>query len=159
MSDSPGIYVAYAALLTMAFIPIYAGSLSSLRSLKRPPGVAKSSRSKPLSPLEDSDSDSESAASESLSSSDAYMFPVFGSIVLFSLYLLFRFLNKEYINMLLTCYFSVLGVAAVAKLGVEVSRKLIPVRYLRGVDKYKILLTKESKRKFLFLWTIFSLRQ
>jgi minor histocompatibility antigen H13 len=41
---------------------------------------------------------------------DAYMFPVFGSCVLFGLYLLFKFLSKEYINYLLTAYFLLFGI-------------------------------------------------
>ncbi|RUP44150.1 signal peptide peptidase-domain-containing protein [Jimgerdemannia flammicorona] len=153
MSTPTGIFIAYGALLTMAVIPIYAGSLTSLRSLKRPAGVPKS-RTKILSPLDDSDSDSESAASESLSSSDAYMFPVFGSGVLFGLYLLFRFLNKDYINMLLTAYFCVLGIAALAKAGVDITRKIMPVRLLKGVEKYKILLTKEGKQLYTSSFTL-----
>lgn len=41
---------------------------------------------------------------------DAYMFPIFGSCVLFGLYLLFKFLSKEYINYLLTAYFLLFGI-------------------------------------------------
>jgi len=37
-----------------------------------------------------------------MTAKDAYMFPVMGSIVLFSLYLLFKFLDKDLVNMLLT---------------------------------------------------------
>jgi minor histocompatibility antigen H13 len=37
-----------------------------------------------------------------MTAKDAYMFPVMGSAVLFSLYLLFKFLDKELVNMLLT---------------------------------------------------------
>jgi len=40
---------------------------------------------------------------------DAYMFPVVGSCVLLGLYVLFRVFSKEYVNMLLTCYFLFLG--------------------------------------------------
>jgi len=41
------------------------------------------------------------------------MFPVVGSCVLFGLYMLFKLFSKEYINMLLTGYFLLFGVAAV----------------------------------------------
>ena len=49
-----------------------------------------------------------------MSQSDAYMFPVIGSIFLFSFYLLFKFFSKEYINLLLTAYFGVFGTISVA---------------------------------------------
>lgn len=37
---------------------------------------------------------------------DAYLFPVIGSAVLCSLYLLFKFLDKDHVNVLLTAYAS-----------------------------------------------------
>ncbi|KAJ1516303.1 Minor histocompatibility antigen H13 [Coelomomyces lativittatus] len=53
---------------------------------------------------------------ETFSSSDAYMFPVTGSIALFSLYLIFNYLDKEHVNLLLAVYFAILGFAAVVSL-------------------------------------------
>ncbi|KAG2180142.1 hypothetical protein INT43_003930 [Umbelopsis isabellina] len=119
----------------MAVVPIYIGSFESLKGVKRPKNAA--ARKKSNNPLEDSDSESESIT-ESLSANDAWMFPVFGSAVLFSLYLLFRFLDKEYINYLLTGYFALLGCAAVAKVGLLVSKKTMPAGILKHVEKYKI---------------------
>ncbi|KAJ2959911.1 hypothetical protein NQZ79_g4694 [Umbelopsis isabellina] len=104
-------------------------------------------RKKSNNPLEDSDSESESIT-ESLSANDAWMFPVFGSAVLFSLYLLFRFLDKEYINYLLTAYFALLGCAAVAKVGLLVSKKAIPAGILKHVEKYKITISKKGKHVY-----------
>lgn len=49
-----------------------------------------------------------------MSQSDAYMFPIIGSIFLFSFYLLFKFFSKEYINLLLTAYFGVFGTVSLA---------------------------------------------
>lgn len=43
------------------------------------------------------------------------MFPIIGSCVLFGLYLLFKFFSKEYINMLLTAYFLLLGFVSLSK--------------------------------------------
>jgi minor histocompatibility antigen H13 len=138
-----GLIIAYGSLLTMACIPIYAGSFESLKGVKRPKNAAP--RKKSQSPLDDSDSESESIT-ESLSANDAWMFPVFGSGVLFSLYLLFRFLNKEYINYLLTGYFALLGCAAVAKVGLLVAKKTLPFSILKHVEKYKITISKQGKR-------------
>ena len=52
---------------------------------------------------------------ESMSTKDAYMFPVIGSGTLFGLFLLFKYFNKEYVNMLLTAYFLFFGTASVTE--------------------------------------------
>jgi len=80
------VFVAYAAIVTMAVVPIYIGAHRSLNQ----------------------------KVVETLSSKDAFMFPVIGSGVLFGLYLLFKFFSKEYVNLLLTAYFLFFGVFAVA---------------------------------------------
>ncbi|KAG2187085.1 hypothetical protein INT44_004755 [Umbelopsis vinacea] len=140
-----GLIIAYGSLLTMACIPIYAGSFESLKGVKRPKNAAPRKKSK--SPLDDSDSESESIT-ESLSANDAWMFPVFGSGVLFSLYLLFRFLNKEYINYLLTGYFAILGCAAVAKVGLLLAKKTLPFSILKHVEKYKVTISNKGKHLY-----------
>jgi len=76
---------AYAAIFTMAVVPIYIGSHLSLK--KR--------------------------GMETMSSEDAWKFPFIGSGVLFGLYLLFKVFNKDMINMLLTTYFLMFGIFAV----------------------------------------------
>ena len=55
---------------------------------------------------------------------DAYMFPVIRSAVLFSLYLVFKFLPKEYINMAVKAYFFLFGVVV---LGQKVAQILTQV--------------------------------
>jgi minor histocompatibility antigen H13 len=79
-----GLGIAYTSILIMAFVPIYIGSLWSLKNEE----------------------------AETMSQKDAYMFPVVGSCVLFGLYLLFKFFSKEYINYLLTGYFLLFGIGA-----------------------------------------------
>ncbi|KAI8141484.1 signal peptide peptidase-domain-containing protein [Fennellomyces sp. T-0311] len=139
-----GLFIAYGALMTMAFVPIYSGSIASLRGMKRPPNAPK--RKKTDSPLEDSE-DEDEGISESLSSSDAWMFPVMGSIVLFSLYMLFRYLDTEVLNYLITGYFSLMGCAAVAKTGLMVTKKLVPTSFLKAhVSKYRLTLSRQGKR-------------
>jgi len=78
--------IAYSSLLCMALIPIYIGSHKSLKQ----------------------------KATESMSSKDAYMFPIIGSVVLFGLYILFKFFNKDIINLLLSGYFLFFGVFALS---------------------------------------------
>lgn len=50
-----------------------------------------------------------------MKSKDAYMFPVIASCFLFGLYLLFKTLNPDLINMLLTIYFMFFGIAAMGE--------------------------------------------
>jgi hypothetical protein len=49
-----------------------------------------------------------------MSHTDAYLFPVMGSAVLFGLYLVFKFLRPDLINLLVAGYFGFLGVVALS---------------------------------------------
>lgn len=68
-----------------------------------------------------------------MTSKDAYMFPVMGSAVLVSLYLLFRFLDKNFVNLLLTVYFLVIGFIALAQTFGPILLKLFP--FLQSNDR------------------------
>lgn len=61
-----------------------------------------------------------------MSSKDAYLFPVLGSCVLFSIYLLFKFLSKEWINFLMSIYFMVLGVGAISAVLSPIIKSIVP---------------------------------
>jgi minor histocompatibility antigen H13 len=102
------IYIAYAAILALAMIPIYIGSHLSL--------TTKS---------EDKE--------EAMTAHDAYMFPLIGSGVLFGLYMLFKYFNPEWINFLLSAYFLILGFISLSK---TFSPIMSP--YLPGLSKQKI---------------------
>ena len=81
-----------------------------------------------------------------MSLEDAYMFPVFGSMTLFGLYLVFRYVDKTYVNYLLTAYFGLLGVMATTQVGVNC---VAPIVKLVGVnvDRWHLTLTKKKKGK------------
>eukprot|EP01134_Creolimax_fragrantissima_P006020 CFRG6020T1 len=100
--DDTGLFIAYTALLLMALIPIYVGSMLS------------------LAPKTQEEKD------ETMTTNDAAMFPIVASFCLFGLYLVFRFLGKEYINYLLTGYFFVFGVFAMAHVMRPVLLKFAP---------------------------------
>lgn len=51
---------------------------------------------------------------ETMSNEHAMRFPLVGSAVLLSLFLLFKFLSKDLVNAVLTCYFFVLGIVALS---------------------------------------------
>jgi len=81
------------------------------------------------------------------------MFPVFGSIVLFSLYLVFKLLDKEYVNYLVTGYFAFLGVIALTNVGVHIIKTGSGLR----LDAYKFVLTKKSKEIYKGRFTVIHL--
>ena len=56
-----------------------------------------------------------SSDGEAITKKDAMMFPLFGSIALLSLYIAYKFIGKEYMNILLTSYVMLAGVSAVAQ--------------------------------------------
>eukprot|EP00127_Corallochytrium_limacisporum_P005361 Clim_evm37s203 gene=Clim_evmTU37s203 len=88
-----GVHMSYMALLTMATMIVYQGSQWS------------------LAPPKDGEE-----APETVGVQDAVMFPVIASCVLFGLYMLFHIFGKEYINMLLTSYFFIIGIVAIANM-------------------------------------------
>jgi len=98
------ILITYTAIITMALIPIYIGSQLSIVHK----GISLKKNSKNV--FEYTQDESEV---DSMTSSDAWKFPLIGSAVLFGLYILFKF-SKEYINLLLSFYFLLFGVLAVA---------------------------------------------
>jgi len=48
-----------------------------------------------------------------MSQQEAWMFPVFGSCVLFSLYIAFKFLGKDVVNLLMGLYFAAISILVV----------------------------------------------
>ncbi|KAF9974132.1 hypothetical protein BGZ65_008894 [Modicella reniformis] len=146
-----GLYVAYAALSTMAVLPIYFGSFGSLKKWKNP-----NEKSKKKKEEDDSDSDDEESVSESMSLEDAYMFPLFGSITLFGLYLVFRFIDKTYVNYLLSAYFGILGVMATTQVGVNCVAPFVKLLGI-NVEKWHLILTKKKKEIFSSKFTILHL--
>lgn len=123
MSDA-SLLSAYGALLGLAAATVYVGSVWSLRT---PPSTAALRKSQGLPPEDDDDE----WAAESVSSEDAWWFPVIGSSVLLGLYLLFKYFSKEYINLLLGAYFALAGTASLTMVAMFVGRSVV------GVDKWR----------------------
>ena len=76
------------------------------------------------------------------------MFPIIGSATLFGLYLLFKFFSKEYINYLLTAYFGLMGIAALAQAKMTFARALTG-KELKG--DYRLDMWKKGKGNFHFI--------
>ncbi|TFY67568.1 hypothetical protein EVJ58_g1535 [Rhodofomes roseus] len=126
----------YAGLLSLATLSIYAGSHGSvtLRKAKYTPekGEART----------DEDEEEEEEIPDRLSSQDAYLFPVIGSVVLFSLYLVVKYFGKEWINWLLQWYFTFAGVGSVGKSLVSLARWALGKDKWRRFDKIQLFCRK-----------------
>ncbi|XP_041356738.1 minor histocompatibility antigen H13-like [Gigantopelta aegis] len=121
-----GMAVAYTSLFIMAVFPIFIGSLRSVKYHKE----QKESGEKP----------------ETMSSKDAAMFPIIASCTLFGIYLVFQIFSKEYINLLLTFYFFVLGVLALAHIGGPFVTKLLPASF-PNMDYHLIFTQGKAEKK------------
>ncbi|CCM05708.1 uncharacterized protein FIBRA_07940 [Fibroporia radiculosa] len=98
----------YVGLLSLATVSIYAGSHGSVTIRKERP-----TEGQPM--LEGGEDEDEEEIPDRLSASDAYLFPVIGSVVLFGLYLVVKYFGQEWINWLLQWYFTFAGVGSVGK--------------------------------------------
>uniref|UniRef100_A0A7S0SXT6 Signal peptide peptidase n=1 Tax=Chromulina nebulosa TaxID=96789 RepID=A0A7S0SXT6_9STRA len=80
-------------LIITSTLIIYIGSHRSLRLLisEADGGIPKSEK-------------------EVMTEKDVYKFPIVGSLALFSLYIAFKYFNKDIVNLILSLYFSVIGV-------------------------------------------------
>ncbi|CAO3701346.1 unnamed protein product [Rhizopus stolonifer] len=82
------------------------------------------------------------------------MLPIIGSVVLFSTYFAYTYMNMEYINCVLTAYFSIMGYAAVTKTSLDFVKGVVPVQCLHYADRYKVTISKESKNLSYFHFTL-----
>merc|ERR1719423_602319 len=94
----------------MALIPIYLGSFRSVETQKAQKENHEKTGERP----------------ETMTRKDAMMFPIIASCALFGLYIFFHIFSKEYINLLLSFYFLVLGIFALSHMMSPVILKLIP---------------------------------
>ncbi|WFD38299.1 uncharacterized protein MJAP1_001250 [Malassezia japonica] len=99
-------FVAYAGLLGTASACVYIGSYCALHTPIKTRELRKAAG-------KDVNEDEEEGQSQSLSSGNAYIFPVIGSAVLFSLYLAFKYFDKAMINTMLSAYFAFAGALAI----------------------------------------------
>jgi minor histocompatibility antigen H13 len=119
----PGLAMAYAALVTMAALPILFGSFKSI-------GVIGGDSAEEI---------------EIMTSADAAMFPVYASCALFSLFLLFKFFGKEYINLVMGGYFFLLGSGALTTTLRPLGELLSPKSFQD--ETYELTLKSGLKKK------------
>lgn len=102
-----GLILAYSSLVIMALLPIIIGSFRSVKH-------------------KESQKDSGEEI-ETMSTKEAMMFPLVASCTLFGIYIVFKIFSKEHINMLLACYFFVLGVVALTRMSSCLVHKIWPL--------------------------------
>lgn len=116
-----GTALAYGSLVFMALLPIVFGALRSVNCSK-----TKNSSEMP----------------ETITSRDAARFPIIASCTLFGLYLFFKVFSQEYINMLLSMYFFVLGVLALSHTISPFMNRIFPASLPN--KQYQLLFTQGS---------------
>ncbi|KAJ6964805.1 signal peptide peptidase-like isoform X2 [Populus alba x Populus x berolinensis] len=75
--------------------------------------------------------------SETMSNEHAMRFPFVGSAMLLSLFLLFKFLSKDLVNAVLTCYFFVLGIVALSATLLPAIKRYLPKHWNDDVISWK----------------------
>lgn len=149
--DTPRL-IAYFSLISLALLPIYFGSFQSLRT---PTKVLEARRQKkPKGDTEEDDEEEEEdedepSVSETLTSSDAWLFPVIGSVVLFSLYCVFKFLDRKWVDRILGTYFGFVGFFAVFKAFSTLLSGIVGYQKWRSLLDHKIVITKRLSDKEL----------
>nr|XP_003229591.2 PREDICTED: minor histocompatibility antigen H13 [Anolis carolinensis] len=116
-----GMALAYASLVLMALLPIFFGALRSVSCAK-----GKNASDMP----------------ETITSRDAARFPIVASCTLLGLYLFFKIFSQEYINLLLSMYFFVLGILALSHTISPVMNKFFPANFPN--KQYQLLFTQGS---------------
>merc|ERR1712088_336557 len=121
-STPEGMAIAYGSLVIMALLPIFFGAFRSIKSYEEMKQQGEKTGEKP----------------ETMTQKDAMMFPIIASCALGGLYLFFKIFDKEYINLLLSGYFFVLGVFALSHMaGPWLSRKIfalcVPLEHFRCI--------------------------
>ncbi|PWN21101.1 peptidase A22B, signal peptide peptidase, partial [Microstroma glucosiphilum] len=143
--------IAYVSLISMAILPIFFGSFASLRTPKsvlkarkalKKAKASKNDKGQEEDEEDDDDDDDEPAASETLTSSDAWLFPVVGSCVLFSMYLVFKFLDRKWVDRILGSYFAFAGTGAVFKASLSIAAGVFGTRAWRSKLTYRLAITK-----------------
>ncbi|XP_039219782.1 minor histocompatibility antigen H13 isoform X2 [Crotalus tigris] len=120
-ATAEGMALAYGSLVVMALLPIFFGALRSVTCAK-----GKNASDMP----------------ETITSRDAARFPIVASCTLLGLYLFFKIFSQEYINLLLSMYFFVLGILALSHTISPMMNKCFPVNFPN--KQYQLLFTQGS---------------
>ncbi|UZJ55236.1 hypothetical protein CBS101457_004556 [Exobasidium rhododendri] len=149
MSSDRDLFMAYTALMVGALVPIYHGAYASLRTPQSTLKALKEKRAGQKAGADDEDSDDEDesvALPETLTSEDAYWLPVIGSVVLFSMFLVFKYSDKIWVDRVLGFYFAGVGTFAVSRVLFLLARGSGAFRLLTAT-KYNLTKTSAATSK------------
>ncbi|KAI0341989.1 hypothetical protein BDW22DRAFT_1358101 [Trametopsis cervina] len=136
----------YAGLLSLATLSIYTGSFGSL------PSFHPKSKDGKAATKDHDEADEPDEQPERLSSEDAWLFPIIGSVLLLGLYLIVKYFGKEWINWLLQWYFTIAGVGSGGKALISFVRWAAGPRVWKQYDRIKIDVSKGSQG--LLKWSL-----
>jgi len=122
-----GMALAYSSLVIMALIPIFFGSFRSVKHQQQQRASGE--------------------AIDTMTSKDAAMFPIIASCALFGLYIVFTVFSKDYINLLLSAYFFVLGVLALSHVFGAIISGMVPAAIPFENYHLQLMRTKTDKEK------------
>ncbi|KAJ3139424.1 hypothetical protein HK100_011565 [Physocladia obscura] len=123
------VLIAYAALGIMATVSIYTGSYAGLKNDR----VVRDPYDSELDNKDDEDE------SEFFSFNDAKWYPIIGSVTLFSLYIILKYVSKDWINLFLTANFGIIGFFSTYEVVLSAVR-LVSGHPLRG--SFRLSLTR-----------------
>ncbi|KAG0338806.1 hypothetical protein BG004_007063 [Podila humilis] len=143
-----GQVIAYAALATMAIVPIYFGSFASLKKWKnhkekKRENKDSTGKQKVQGQEEEEEEEEADVKSESLSIDDALTFPIFGSLGLVGVHLAYKHWNPTYINYAATAYFELMGTIALAQVGVNSATWIVKTLGIT-IHPYHLSLSRKS---------------
>ncbi|KAG6837701.1 hypothetical protein H0H93_003503 [Arthromyces matolae] len=110
------------------------------------PPNPKPTDGKPVDPEDEED------ISERMSTGDAWLFPIMGSVALLGFYLVIKYLGKDWINWILRWYFSVAGVASVWKSIIASTRFILGETRWKSFDHISFTLKKGAKTFVSLSW-------
>lgn len=161
MSGDRDLFIAYGVLMAGAVAPIYFGSFSSLKTPKTTRDLLKAAKKKRKSSRgsddsgsdsdSDSDSDEDDEVLDRVTWSDAMWFPIMGSAVLFGLFLIFKYLNKKYVNLLLSFYFGFVGCLALSQALVSASRGIVGRELWKKLPNFRLQLDQRGEGRLFKL--------
>ncbi|KAM0791428.1 hypothetical protein ACM66B_005886 [Microbotryomycetes sp. NB124-2] len=146
----------------MAVVPIVAGSSSSLKMpkqarkqlrehMKLQKKLAREARDDSSDSSDDDEAededDDEDERSETVSLSDAYAFPILGSVVLFGLYLCFKYLDPSWVNYIIGKYLALMGVGSLARAGSKLARAsgVVSDKTYKSLARYAVVKREKNK--------------
>jgi len=175
IDDYVGLQTASIALLSLAVIPIVAGSICSLKLLENPfsdavktekkspsPRAARSTRSRSRSTSvhryhtrsQDSSSDDEDLIekmdiSKVINVKDTLLFPVIASALVYAVSHLIEAVDPLYVNNAIMVLTSILSMTVFSSTTAIVAESILPKRVFDNVGRFKFSYTKKDKSKWL----------